>query len=628
MREISVATRSGSSGTVRARVVWIGVLLLTLWAGFLSGQQSFPRNQALYVTMRDGVKIAIDVWLPASLEPDQEIPTVLRATRYWRATDTRSDRPEDDRNFGEAERFNNNGYALVLVDARGSGASFGTRPYELSQEEVQDYGEVVDWVVGQPWSNGRVGAWGVSYSGNTAEMLAVTGHPAVKAIAPLFNDFDNFGHLVFPNSLLTVGFLQAWGEAVHNMDMNDICALRDVTGDACAELEQQTSGVKPVDSDHDRQQLAAAIRQHAANTQPYFAALDYDFRDDPFGSAGVRDVGFKRSPAGYLPQIEASGVAMLIRVGWLDAATVNGALGRYTTIDNPQLVKIGPWDHGANNDTDPFKPVATAVSPSRQAQDEELIEFFDQFLKTDTPVTPASRIDYYTMGSGQWNSTQVWPPEGFAPQRWYFAAGSALSRDAPAQATGADSYIVDFGATTGRHNRWFTNGGAGDVTYPDRARADQRLLTYTGSPLSSDVEITGHPLVTLYVASTHSDGAFIAYLEDIAPNGKVTYITEGGLRAVVRRVTEEPPLYTKFGPHRTERRADAWHLIPGEVAELTFDLWATSVLVKKGHRIRVAIAGADQDTFFRYPKEGGTPTITVYRDRLHASHFELPVKAR
>ncbi|HJO04891.1 MAG TPA: CocE/NonD family hydrolase [Acidobacteriota bacterium] len=223
------------------------------WVGALAGQQNVPRNQALYVTMRDGVKIAIDIWLPADLDPDQEIPTVLRATRYWRATDTATGEPEDDRNFDEAELFNGNGYALVVVDARGSGASFGTRPYELSQEEVRDYGEVVDWIIEQPWSNGRVGAWGVSYSGNTAEMLAVSGHPAVKAIAPLFNDFDNFGHLVFPNSLLTVGFLQDWGEAVHDMDLNDICALRDVAGDACAELRQQTSGVKPVDSDQDRQ---------------------------------------------------------------------------------------------------------------------------------------------------------------------------------------------------------------------------------------------------------------------------------------------------------------------------------------------------------------------------------------
>ena len=274
--QVPLLRPSGPSRTVRARVVWVGLLLLIApWLGVLSGQQGLPRNQALYVTMRDGVKIAIDVWLPASLKPDQEIPTILRATRYWRATDTASGRPEDDRNFGEAERFNSNGYALVLVDARGSGASFGTRPYELSQEEVRDYGEVVDWIIEQPWSNGRVGAWGVSYSGNTAEMLAVTRNPAVKAVAPLFNDFDNFGHLVFPNSLLTVGFLQAWGERVHEMDMNDICALRDVTGGACAELEQQTRGVKPVDNDHDRQQLAAAIRQHASNTEPYFAALGF-----------------------------------------------------------------------------------------------------------------------------------------------------------------------------------------------------------------------------------------------------------------------------------------------------------------------------------------------------------------
>ena len=88
-------------------------------------------------------------------------------------------------NFAEAERFNGAGYALVLVDARGSGASFGMRRFELAEDEVRDYGEVVDWIIEQPWSNGRVGAYGVSYAGNTAEMLAVNMHPAVKAVARL-----------------------------------------------------------------------------------------------------------------------------------------------------------------------------------------------------------------------------------------------------------------------------------------------------------------------------------------------------------------------------------------------------------------------------------------------------------
>jgi putative CocE/NonD family hydrolase len=194
--------------------------------------------------------------------------------------------------------------------------------------------------------------------------------------------------------------------------------------------------------------------------------------------------------------------------------------------------------------------------------------------------------------------------------------------------TGSDYYTVDFEATTGRHNRWFTNGGAGDVIYPDRREEDEKLLTYTSAPMERDMEITGHPLVTLFVSSTESDGAFIVYLEDVAPDGRVTYITEGQLRGVMRKVTDEPSPYKKMGPHRTERRADAMPIELGEIAELTVELWATSVLIQKGHRIRVALAGADKDSFLRYPRNNEVPMLRVERHRLRPSCVHLPMKER
>jgi len=576
--------------------------------------------------MRDGIKIAIDVWLPAHLKPGNKIPAIMRSTRYWRAADIVDGKLENASNYSEAERFIKAGYAFVLVDARGSGASFGFRPYELSQDEVKDYGEIVDWIISQPWSNGRVGAYGVSYAGNTAEMLAVNKHPAVKAVAPLFNDFDNFGHLVFPGGLLCKGFLKDWSDAVHKLDNNDICALRGVEGKKCEELKRRVRGVKPVDADTDGRLLAAAVRDHQKNARPYEAALEYEYRDDPFGPYQVRDIGYKRSPCAYLKEIEESGVAMLIRVGWLDAATVNGAIGRYTTIKNPKQVSIGPWDHGARNNSDPFLPPDTPVEPKRSEQFAQMIEFFDMFLKNTGAAEMKSEILYLTLGAGRWNATTVWPPEGFTTTLWYFAENGGLIIKPPQSDTGADRYTINYEATTGRHNRWFTNGGAGDVVYPDRAAEDKKLLTYTSVPLKQDVEITGHPLVTLYVSSTHKDGAFFVYLEDVSPDGRVTYLTEGQLRAVMRKVSDEKPLYKKFGPHRTERRADAMPLVPGETVEFTFELWATSVLIKKGHQIRVAIAGADKDSFARYPKEGGTPTISVFRNHNHPSHIILPMK--
>jgi len=601
------------------------VLLITLLS--CSGDISeLKRNQALYITMRDSVKIAIDLWLPKDLEKGVKVPCIMYSTRYWRADHVVDGDITQDTNFSLAERFSNAGYALVMVDARGSGASFGFREYELLEKEVKDYGEVADWIVEQPWSNGRIGAYGVSYAGNTAEMLAVNKRKAVRAIAPLFNDFDNFGHLVFPGGLLCKGFLQDWSDGVHNLDMNDICALENVEGKDCEELKKRFSGVKPVDEDIEQTLLALAVEDHQQNTIPYDAAIKYEFRDDPFGPYEEVNVGYRRSPCNYLKEIEESGVPIFVRVGWTDAGTVNGAIGRYTTIRNPQNVVIGPWDHGASNNTDPFLPSDTPVEPTREEQFSEMIGFFDAFLKESGSEEMNSGIKYYTYGSGKWSFTEVWPPEGFSPQKWYMSGSESLCLERPESPSGSDPYTINYEATTGRHNRWFTNGGGGDVIYPNRAEEDKKLLTYTSQPMVKDIEITGHPLVTLYVTSTHDDGAFFVYLEDVSPEGVVTYITEGQLRAIMRKPSTEKPLYTKFGPYRSEKRADAMPLVPGEVAKLTFDLWPISVLIKEGHSIRVAIAGADKDSFEWYPREGGIPEITISRNREYSSHITLPIK--
>jgi len=400
-----------------------------------------------------------------------------------------------------------------------------------------------------------------------------------------------------------------------------------VAGADCEKLKNVWLGVKPVDADEDGRILAQAVAGHAANIHPYEAALRYEFRDDPWGGeGGVRNAGYLRSPAGHLPDIEASGVAMFIRAGWQDAATVNGTLGRFMTIDNPQLVLIGPWDHGAYNDADPFHEFDRPVAPSREQQFAQMISFFDRFLKQDGDATITSEISYYTLGADRWSSTRVWPPEGFSTETWYFSADGGLSTAMPANPGGAEQYTVNFEATTGRHNRWYTNNGSGDVVYPDRAAEDMKLLTFTSAPFEQDAEITGHPVITLFLRSTHEDGAFLAYLEDVAPGGRVTYITEGQLRGIMRRTADEPPPYRKLGPHRSELRADTLPLVPGEVAELSFELWATSVLIKKGHRLRLAIAGADKDSFLRYPRNGEIPTITIEHNRQYPSNVRLPIR--
>jgi putative CocE/NonD family hydrolase len=586
------------------------------------------RNQALHIEMRDGVRIAIDVWLPDTVRAGARVPTLMRMTRYWRAMDVAGADEDVARSsdYGRAEMVNGAGYAYVTVDARGTGASFGTRAYETTQDEVKDYGEIADWIAGQSWSNGRVGSFGVSYEGTTAEMIAVNGRPSVRAVAPLYPDFNAYDHLAYPGNVFLEFFTDAWGHAVLMMDQNDICGLQGAEGEACDQLKLQVRGVNPVDADVDGSLLEAAVAEHALNVRVADAARSVEFRDDAFGP-GPANVGELSAPGYHLEELAVSGVAYFTRVGWLDGATVNGALSRFNSLPNRQRVVIGALSHGGGHDADPFRPIDASPDPSTEEQSANLIAFFNTFLKEDGSETMESEVHYVTLGSGEWHTTTSWPPEGFDDTVFYFAPDGRLSRTEPG-AGGVDEYAVDFTTTTGRTTRWHTQMGGGDVVYGDRAEADEKLLTYTSDPLPRDAEITGHPLVTLYVRSTATDGALFVYLEDVAPDGRVTYITEGQLRAISRKIADREPPYHHYGPYRTFKREDAVELVPGEVAELSFDLWAISALIREGHRIRVAIAGADDGIFARYPRDGSVPVITVERTAEHPSRIVLPMAER
>lgn len=579
----------------------------------------YPVNQALYLTMRDGVRIAVDVWLPADLRPDSRIPTMLHMTRYWRSIQNLPPADYD----GEMDMaFVEAGYAVVLVDARGSGASEGSRPIEWSPDEVADYSEIVDWIVAQPWSNGRVGAFGISYDSNAAELLTVNNHPAVRAVALLFGDFDPLYTAAMPGGLLNPGFIQAWSEGNAALDANDICVLAETENEAeCALIKQIIPGVKRVDADPDGVQLDQIVAARA-NPDIFEYISNITYRDDMVGDSGYTIAAI--SPYALRTQIETSNVPMYVWTGWFDAATVEGALSRYMTFSNPQQVIIGPWDHGAAEDIDPFMPMDKPVEPSPEDQFQMLLAWFDPLLRGDGEV-PKSGITYYTMNAGTWTTVDTWPPAGFDPQPWYFGGEGMLSPDLPVDDSGADTYEVDFTVSAGPRyaNRWSTQFDGEDIVYPDRAEQDTHLLTYTSNPLEADVEITGSPVVTVYLTSTHDDGALHIYLEAVAPDGSVIYLTEGVLR-LIHRVSEEEPPFAVFGPYHSYNRADAAPLVPGETTEISLTLLLTSIVVPQGYRLRVAIAGADANMFARYPAEGD-PVLTVERNSVYPSHIMLPM---
>jgi putative CocE/NonD family hydrolase len=317
---------------------------------------------------------------------------------------------------------------------------------------------------------------------------------------------------------------------------------------------------------------------------------------------------------------------MMVWCGWLDGGGGDDALTRYRNFSNPQVVVIGPLSHGGGFNIDPFASSHTPPVPTTEEQIKMEADFFDHVLRNDAPETIEPSIRYYTMGAGRWNTTRVWPPEGFSTERLYFAEHNTLNTARPSAVIARDCYTVDFTASTGEKSRWATGFGGGDVVYPDRAHKDRKLLVYDSSPLDSDLEITGSPMLTLEMSSTTTDGALHAYLEDVSPEGRVTYLDEGVLRVLDRQEVDPKGLpYTPLGPARSFRRKDAEPLTPGEPASIHLSLYPTSVLLRKGHRLRVALAGADESVFQRYPTEG-TPTWTVYREAQRASFIEWPAK--
>lgn len=580
----------------------------------MPGEAPAPKCTSRYVTMRDGVRIAIDVWLPADFFLGDRLPTLMRATRYWRE--------QTERRLDEARRFTAVGYALVIVDVRGSGASFGSWT-RRSVDELEDLGEIVDWIIAQPWSNGRVGTNGVSYDANTADAAVSTGRAAIVAAAPRFSDFDAYAHLLYPGGIAHDWFIDAWGATQMVRDRNDIDAVPDLTAPQRCDLARMIAdGPKPVDDDADRGMLAEAIAQRTLDRDLYGRSR-ITFRDDRYST--LLPSLDSTSAFCLRDQIERNGAAYFAWGSWFDAGTASGALSRFMTFSNPQRVIIGAWSHGASAPALPFAP-SERVEPDVATQYRDIIEFFDRHLKDSSPAAPERTVRYYTVNDG-WHETNQWPPPGTTHQPWFLGANAALLPRQPDAAEGADSYTVDFTATTGTTNRWHTQSGDNQVRYTDRAIEDLKLLTYTSAPLRADMEISGHPVVTLFITSTMTDGAFHVYLETINAEGTVLPIAEGQLRALHRRVSVGPPPYECFGPYHTFRRVDAMPLIPGEVAEITFALLPIAILVKRGTRLRVAIAGHDADTFTRIPASG-TPTVTVLRGREHRSRIEIPIRLR
>jgi len=576
---------------------------------------------SVYIAMPDGILLAAEIYLPAESSRSARLPAIVEFTRYWRAMDRQP--PATDLPV-EISQSLAAGYAYIIVDVRGTGASQGVRKAEFSLAEARDMPHVIGWIAAQPWSNGKVAAMGISYSGNTTEMTALFRHPALVAAVPRFTDFDWYTSIVVPGGLKNWFITVRWGESVRKLDLNDTSLFGEHSGEPTAE-NPLILGVRPVDSDKDGSLLAAAASAHRENASladyletlvyrdEYPMARDLDDSDD-------KATSIHRSRQRY----EATALPMYQWGSWFDAGTAAGILSRFAEWDVPYKFIIGAWSHGGGHDANPYALKDAEPQPTVDEQYADIFAFLEPYMKVDAAASvPEKELVYYTVGENTWKTTRVWPPQGQVMERWYLQSDHVLDPVKPPSDQAPDQYKVDFETGTGNSSRWATQLGGGDVYYGDRTEADRKLLSYTSAPLEEDTELTGSAVISLEVSSTHQDGAVIAYLEDVAPDGYVRMLSEGQLRLIHRAVADKPD-YETFGPFHSFEQKDGQAMVPGEVTTVTFTLLPVSALVAKGHAIRVAIAGHDKDTFIRVP-ESGNPILQLYHRPGNLSWIDLPV---
>lgn len=584
-----------------------------------------PRLQSLYVPMPDGVRLAVDVWLPAGTTAGARLPTVLETDRYWRAR-AYTGGIKNNPNYYIAAPWNARGYAYVFADLRGTGSSFGTLTAELGRAMIADVGSLSDWVAARSWSDGRVGVTGVSYSADTAMLSLALRNHHITAAAPVSYDFDPYEDLARPGGILIKPLITPYGLLLRILDKADgtTCATSAETRQLCHEAGLTGALPEPAGGPGGRSLRAAARVQHFHNANLVELASAGKYRDYASGpqSWTVASAGSKVAAIG------AGGVPILTFAGWLDAGTANGVLSEFTSMTNTQEDWIGPWSHGQGYLASPFMPSRPLTAAEHQQLADRMYAFFDRYVKDGARSSGRRLLHYYTLNEGTWRTTTRWPVAGTHMRRLYFTAGHGLTRQRPAAPRSSDVLRLNPAAGTGPLNRWNTNLTGDPVSYPDRAAVDRTLLTYTSSPLRHATTVTGLGRVTLDVTGIRgaSHGALYAYLEDVQPGGRVTYVSEGELALADRALAppRDNPAWRRLRTPRTYAGADASSVPPGQPQHVTFDLLPTSVLFRAGDRIRIAIAAADPSAFQLLPADGKA-AYRIGRGAASPSYAELPV---
>jgi len=587
-----------------------------------------------YLTLADGTRLAYDLILPTKddVPASEPLPVLFKYTPYLRTFTVFDENGVNvmansyDLTFKEKamlrvrywvydrghlmdplfrtkwlEDMIYHGYAVIVVERPGTGASFGKMDpsFEVGAQEAD---EILDWIGGQEWSDGNIGMFGDSWQAQIQFAAASMGNPHLKAIFPVSGSMDNYSSVIYPGGVYNKAF---------GVLFSELTALLETV-------------VTPVDQDANGELLAQALAERAGSTvgeesRDVFAS--YPFRDtlNSRGQKMWEDV-FALYP--MLDDINQANVPIYLVNGWYDLFTKDMFLW-YVNLTTPKRLLVLPYDHnGLEGESSDFDIGAEAH------------RWFDYWLKgIDNGIMDEPPIYYSLMDSSEnntWQTAQKWPLANSETTTLYFSGGKTGSIESvndgfavstsTTSANGQDVYRVDYSTTSGEVSRWTAVNWERD--YPDMSAHDAKALTYTTAPLESDLLVIGHPLVHLWLATTAPVLDVFVYLEEVDTRGYSTYITEGTLRASHRLTVDAP--YNNLGlPFYRHYESDLLLLQDEEPFELGIDLLPTAWRFHSGGRIRVTIAFADADNFDT-PILDPTPEVRLLRDVDHPSYVELP----
>jgi putative CocE/NonD family hydrolase len=605
------------------------------YSGYSEASYDGWSRHSEYVPMADGVEIAVFYFIPtqAGREASEPLPVLLLYTRYLRILEVDGEivTPVEEEAF--YQELIRHGYVFAIANARGTGASFGVNNGPHAADTTADSWQIVEWLADQPWSDGHIGMLGHSNSGNNALLAATQAPPHLDAVYAEMSDPSIFD-FAFRGGTFKEGFVKFLGTFTRWMD----------TG--------RLGLPAPVDADTDGSMRDAALAEHADNLWVDRFPKNIKYRDAsitrPNGAVWSWEVA---SAIDDLDAIKTAGIPVYNRLGWYDTYTTQQAWAYANLKGAPQKMTIGPWAHQDGGG-----------SPVRV---NEALRWFDYWLKgIDNGIMDEKPVHYYLMRGNKtvpplaelsvsldeidaedgrrWRAERRWPPRKAKPKRFFLKAGPSgtvasandgrLITKRPRESGAADSYTVDYSSTMGSFSRWMNGAGQkredrpGTTFFDERSREDEKALTYTSKPFAKARAIVGYPVVHLWVTSTHKDGDFFVYLEEIDAAGNAHYVTEGAQRASYRALAEAP--WENFGlPYHRSFKKDVRKRLPAEPVELVFDLLGTAIVIDAGHRIRISIAGADALNHALYPDRKGrkAPTISIYRGAEHGSYVELPM---